>query len=259
MAAASILAPPMLDPSLRATFEACLDALRRGDGAALEGCFREDAEGSDSLGGEARGATAAAGNLARWAERMPGLEVAPLRTYGEGPELAARVRLAFQGREAEGALAFRFDAAAKIERLVALFEPAPLMGVPHTDLSKAHEDAVIEYFRSYNSDEEDRHMTLLSPDLIYFGSVSRMTAEGIGTARGIFRSARDRMGLKRFDPIRTFGGGPWTAVLVRIHGAKAGGPTEEGLWLFRFDAQARFDRVSILWNPGAFLAWPARP
>ena len=248
----------MLDPELRATFEACLDALRRGDGAALEAHCRPDAEGFDSLGGSVSGATAVAGLFAGWPGRRSSLELEPLRSYGEGPELAARVRLVAGGREAEGILAFRFDDAGKVERLVALYDPDRLLDQPGAELSRPQEHAVIEYFRTYNADDEDRHMSLISPSLVYFGAVSRMTAEGIGTARGIFRSARDRMGLKRFDPIRTFGPGPYAAVQVRIHGSKPG-VTEEGVWLFRFDAQDRFDRVSILWNPGAFLAWSPKP
>ena len=248
----------MLDPALRAAFEACLDALRRGDAGALQACFREDSSGFDSLGGAASGASALAGRFAQWPARLPGLSLSPLRTYGEGPELAAQVRLAAGGREADGVLAFRFDAQARLERLVALWEPAELLGLPKSKLRKGEEAAILEYFRTYNADEEDRHMGLISPELIYFGAVSRMTAEGLGTARGIFRSAKDRMGLKRFEPIRTYGAGPYAAVLVRIHGARAGGPTEEGIWLFRFDARGLFDRVSILWNPGAFLAWHPR-
>ncbi|HTL98496.1 MAG TPA: nuclear transport factor 2 family protein [Holophagaceae bacterium] len=249
----------MLDPALRATFEACLDAARRGDAPALAACFQEDAEGLESLSGEARGAQALAEAVAALKARIPDLELTPLRTYGEGPELAVRLRLSGRGREAEGVWAFRFDGEGRITRLVALFEPARLLSVSASSLSKRQEERIIDYFRTYNSDEEDAHMSLASPKLVYFGAVSRMTAEGIETARGVFRSARTRMGLKRFDPMKVFGSGPYAAVLVRIYGSQAGGPTEEGIWVLRFDAEDRFDRVSILWNPGSFLSWPMKP
>ena len=214
----------MLDPALRASFEACLDATRRGDASALEGFFREDAEGFDSLGGAAHGARLVAQAFAGLKPRIPGLQLAPLRTYGEGPELVVRLRLSSGSRETEGIWAFRFDGGGRIERLVALYEPARLLDVPESALTRSQEDQVVAYFRTYNDDDEDGHMRLISPDLIYFGAVSRMTAEGIGTARGIFRSARDRMGLARFDPMKVFGAGPYAAVLVRIHGSQPGGP-----------------------------------
>ena len=249
----------MLDPALRATFEACLDAARRGDAPALAACFSEEVEGQESLSGVTHGAQAFAEALAALRTRIPDLELTPLRTYGEGPELALRLRLSARKGEAEGVWAFRFDGAARITRLVALFEPARLLNVPASSLSKGQEERVIDYFRTYNADEEDAHMSLASPELIYFGAVSRMTAQGLETARGVFRSARTRMGLKRFDPMKVYGAGPYAAVLVRIYGSKPGGPTEEGIWVFRFDAEDRFDRVSILWNPGSFLSWPVKP
>lgn len=242
----------MLDPALRTTFEACLDALRGGDRAALEACLEPDAETFDPLEGASRAGAAAL------KARLPDLGLAPLRTYGEGPELAARVRLSGGGREAEGVLAFRFSPEGRVTRLIAFFDPSRLLPAPGMVLEHQREARVIDYFRTYNAEEEDAHMELLSPSVVYFGAVSRMTAEGIGTARGVFRSAHTRMGLKRFDPVRVLSAGPHAAVLVRIHGARPAGPTEEGLWIFRFDAQDRFDRVSVLWNPGSFLSWPPR-
>lgn len=248
----------MLDPALQATFEDCLDAMRRGDAPAFQRAFREDAAGFTTLAGELRGAAGFGAALQSLKARWPGLRIEPLRTYGEGPEMAARVRLLADGREAEGVFAFRFDPGGRIERLIALWEPARLLGESPAPLDAATAAMVETYFRTYNADDEAAHMTLASPDLVYFGAVSRMTAEGLETARGIFRSAHDRMGLKRLDPMRLFGAGAHLAVLVRIHGAGAGGPTEEGVWVFRTDGEGRFDRVSVLWNPGTFLTWNHR-
>lgn len=248
----------MLDPALQATFQNCLNAVRGGDIPALESCFREGAEGYASLAGGFRGAAAFGVALKTLFERLPGLTIAPMRTYGEGPEMAARMRLARDGKEAEGIFAFRFDPDGRIARLIALWEPEELLGGPPSGLEPAARAAVEAYFRTYNEDDEDAHMALISPAVVYFGAVSRMTAEGIETARGIFRSAHARMGLKRLDVMRTFSAGPHVAVRVRIQGAGAGGPTEEGVWVLRLDAQQRFDRVSVLWNPGTFLTWSHR-
>ena len=245
----------MLDPALQATFQSCLNAVRGGDIAAFESCFREGAEGYASLAGALHGAPAFGAALKALNERLPGLALEPMRTYGEGPEMAARMRLARDGKEAEGIFAFRFDPEGRIERLVALWEPGELLGRASGVLEPAARASVEAYFRTYNEDDEDAHMALVSPAVVYFGAVSRMTADGIETARGIFRTAHARMGLKRLDPLRVFGTGHHLAVLVRIHGAGAGGPTEEGVWVFRLDAQRRFDRVSVLWNPGTFLTW----
>jgi len=242
----------MLDPALRTTFEACLDALRGGDRAALEACLERDAETFDPLeGGVRAGAASLKG-------RLPDLELVPLRTYGEGPELAARVRLSGGGRETEGVLAFRFNPEGRVTRLILFFDPSRLLSVNGWSLERRRAAQVIDYFRTYNADEEDAHMALLSPSVVYFGAVSRMTAQGIETARGVFRSAHARMGLKRFDPVRVLHAGPHAAVFVRIHGSGPGGPMEEGLWIFRFDGEDRFERVSVLWNPGSFLSWPPR-
>lgn len=248
----------MLDAAIQATFETCLDAVRRGDEAAMRNCFREDAEGYTTLGGELRGPESFAGALRAIHGRLPGFRMEPLRTYGEGPEMVARMRLLANGKEAEGLFAFRFDPEGRIARLIVLWEPSELLEVEPSRLGPALQAAVAAYFRTYNDDDEGAHMALVSPDLVYFGAVSRITAEGLETARGIFRTAHDRMGLKRFDPMRVFGTGPHVAVLARIHGAGAGGPTEEGIWVFRFDAKNRFDRVSVLWNPGTFLTWNYR-
>lgn len=245
----------MLDPALQTTFETCLDAVRRGDDGAFLGCFHPDAEGYAALAGELRGAASFAAALKSLHGRIPGVQMEPLRLYGEGPEMATRMRFRAGGKETEGVLAFRFDPAARIVKLVVLWEPADLLGADPGRLEPAARAAVESYFRTYNEDDEEAHMALASPSLIYFGAVSRMTAEGLETARGIFRTAHDRMGLKRFDLIRIFGTGPHLAALVRIHGAGAGGPTEEGIWVFRLDGGGRFDRVSVLWNPGTFLTW----
>ncbi len=248
----------MMDPGIRTTFEACLAAVRNGDAAAFHNAFSGEAEGYSSLAGELKSAAAFRAALMGLNGRMPGVAIAPVRTYGEGPEMAARMRLSAKGRESEGIFAFRFDANCRIARLIALWDPASLLGGPSPRLPKAAEAAVQAYFRTYNDDDEDAHMALISPELVYFGAVSRMTAEGIETARGIFRTAHERMGLKRFEPTRIFHGGPHLAVLARIHGIGAGGPTEEGVWVFRLDDQGRFDRVSVLWNPGTFLTWNHR-
>ena len=254
-----MLGPTMLDPALSAAYEACLDAARRGDRTAMEACLAAEVDGFDPLHGQRSGAAAVAESFAGLAKAMSGLRISPIRTFGEGPELAARARLGAAGREADGILAFRFNPSNQVTRLIALFDPARLTGAPEAILDHRREGRLIEYFRTYNTDEEDAHMALISPDLIYFGSLSRMTADGLETARGIFRSAHARMGLKRFDPLRLFTGGDHAAVLVQVHGARADGPTEEAVWLFRFDREDRFDRVSILWNPGALLAWPTAP
>lgn len=245
----------MMDPAIRATFETCLGAVHSGDSLALEACFRHDAEGYASLAGELQGPAAFRGALESLHARMPGLQMEPLRTYGEGPEMAARMRLTAGGKEAESVFAFRFDPEGRITRLFILWEPAELLGTVPARLDPATEAAVEAYFRTYNEEDEDAHMALVSPQFIYFGAVSRMTVDGIDTARGIFRTAHARMGLKRFDPMRVFGTGLHVAVLVRIHGVGAAGPMEEGIWAFRLDAEHRFDRVSVLWNPGTFLTW----
>lgn len=251
-----MLGPTMIDPALQATFEASLEAVRRGDAAGFQAGFTAEAEGFCSLAGAVAGAGGFGAALSGFRRRLPELEVTPVRTYGEGPELAARLRLGAGGRVAEAVWAFRFDPAGRIERLACLWDPAELLPSDPAVLPAAAAEAVAAYFRTYNAGDEDAHMALLSPELVYFGSVSRMTAEGIETARGVFRSARSRMGLKRFEALRTFGAGPHLAVRVAIHGEGPAGPTEEGIWVFRLDAQGRFDRVSILWNPGMFLAWP---
>jgi ketosteroid isomerase-like protein len=248
----------MLDPTIQSTFETCLDAARRGDEAAFMGCFRPDAEGCATLAGELRGPAAFCAALSSLHERLPGLRLEPMRLYGEGPEMAARMRFRVDGKEAEGVFAFRFDPEGRIGRLIALWEPADLLDVDPAPLEPASQAAVEGYFRTYNADDEDAHMALVSPELVYFGAVSRMTVEGIETARGIFRSAHTRMGLKRFDPLRVFGTDRHLTVLVRIHGAGASGPMEEGIWVFRLDERRRFDRVSVLWNPGTFLTWNHR-
>lgn len=172
--------------------------------------------------------------------------------------MAARMRLSAQGRECEGIFAFRFDPSGQISRLIALWDPAELVGGAKPALPKAVQATVQAYFRTYNDDDEIAHMALIARELVYFGAVSRMTVEGIDSARGIFRTAHERMGLKRFDPLRTFHTGCHVAVLVRIHGIGPGGPTEEGAWIFRMNEAGLLDRVSVLWNPGTFLTWGHR-
>ena len=248
----------MLDPAIQATFESCLEAVRKGDLATFESCFQDGAEGYTSLAGELRGPRAFREALRSLNERLPGLRLEPVRTYGEGPEMVARMRLLQGGKEAEGIFAFRFGPDGRIERLVVVWEPANLLDVAPGRLDPAVKRVVETYFRTYNEDDEEAHMALASPSLVYFGAVSRITAEGLATARGIFRGAHDRMGLKRLDIIRIIGTAPHLAVLVRIHGKGPGGPTEEGVWVFRLDGDNRFDRVSVLWNPGTFLTWDHR-
>lgn len=245
----------MLDPAIQTTFDASLAAVRQGDAAAFERCFSAGAEGYGREAGGLQGPSAFGAALKALHARLPGLRIELLRTYGEGPEMAARMRLLAEGLDAEGLFAFRFDPDGRIGRLIALWEPLDRLDQGLALLGPGERAAVESYFRTYNEDDEAAHMALVSPDLVYFGAVSRITAEGLETARGIFRTAHDRMGLKRLDPLRVFGAGPHLAVLARIHGAGAGGPTEEGVWVFRLDARHRFDRVSVLWNPGTFLTW----
>ncbi len=248
----------MLDAALQTTFETFLGAARWGDVAAFESCFSSRAEGYTSLAGAIQGPHAFGAALKGLNAQLPGVQIEPVRVYGEGPELAARMRFITEGKEAEALFAFRFDADGHIARFIALWDPSDLLSITPVQLDAATGAAVEAYFRTYNENDEEAHMALASPRLTYFGSVSRMTAEGLETARGIFRSAHDRMGLVRLDPIRIFGTGPHLAVLVRIHGVGAGGPMEEGVWVFHMEPQRRFDRVSVLWNPGTFLTWNHR-
>lgn len=251
-----MLGPIMMDPALSATYQACLDALSRGDRSALAALFSEDVEAYGPLSGPKAGRDEAAEAFARLAHGASRVEVAPVRTYGEGPELAAKAVFRADGRETEGILALRFDAGGLITRLILFFDAARIGFPADAALDHRREERITAYFRTYNADDEEAHMALISPDLVYFGSVSRMTVEGLETARGVFQSAHARMGLKRFDPLRLFVGGDHVAALVQVHGARAGGPSEEGVWVFRFDALDRLDRVSVLWNPGPLLAWP---
>lgn len=248
----------MLDPAIRSTLETCLGALRQGDEAAFVGCFQESAEGYTPTLGEFQGPQGAAQALSEMHARLPGLRLELLRSYGDGPEMAVRASLLSGGLEAEGLFAFRFDREGRIIRFIAFWEPVDRLDLGAAHLGPAERTAVEYYFSTYNEDDEAAHFDLISPDLVYFGAVSRMTAEGLETARGIFRSARDRMGLKRLEPLCVFGRGPHLAVLARMEGSGAGGPRDEGVWIFRLNAQHRFDRVSVLWNPGTFLTWSHR-
>ena len=243
----------MLDPAIHSAFNACLDAIRKGDAQAVAACFTEDAEINGSLMGPPRGAAGFAEAASKWLDQLPGLRLEPLRTYGEGPELAAKMRLTWKDRVAESIWAFRFELSGKATRLTTLWEPADILGGSPALLRPTLEAQVVAYYKTYNEDDEEAHVKLLSRDILYFGSVSRLTAEGVDTARGIFKSAHARMGLKHFDLERIYGTGPHLAAQVRMHGTNPGHAPEEGVWVFRVDEQDRFDRVSILWNPGSFL------
>lgn len=239
----------MLDHSLQSALDSLLAAYRSGTPSAAR--FAPGAEVVDSCVDSALPAHLP--GLLR--AKLPGLRVELKRTYGEGPELGALLQFSSGERAVEAAWGLRIDGQGRLERFLSLWDPAELLGHGKGGQDPAVKAAVVAYFRTYNDNEEDTHIELLSPKMVYFGSVSRMTGEGRPTGRGVFRGARDHMGLKRLEPLRVFGAGPDLAVRVRVTGAS--GRLEEALWLLRLDSQGLFDRVSVLWNPSAsFLRRP---
>ncbi|HJW09642.1 MAG TPA: hypothetical protein VJ483_08420 [Holophagaceae bacterium] len=237
----------MLDPRLRDSIEAYLRACEWAESEDLQRLLAPDVQTFDGHRGRwHEGIAAHQAALRAQAEERPGLQFRLLHTYGQGPEVVAKVSL---GPE-EGLWAFRFREDGLLERITALHESKG------KDLAPGCDEAIEAYFRTYNEDREDEHMALLNPDLVYFGSVSRLTAVGLPTARGIFRGARDIMGVHRIRRTRTFGQGRDAGVLIRLAKADPKAEEAEGALIFHFDKHAKVARLSVMWNPEGFLTRP---
>ncbi len=265
----------MPDPRIQTTIEAYFCAVSEGDEEAFAACLRPDILFFGSMGGtQLRGIDPLRGAFRALRERFPSLSQRAARTFGEGPEIAVLVDLSFgMDPGMQGLWIFRFDAEARVERLSALWDPQRVQLRkarwdldPEVDFTTGSMDPALQsvmdnYFETFNQGDEGRHVSLYSPEVAYFGSVSRMTAAGIATMRGVFRGARESFGIRRLTPTHYFGRRQEVAVLVKIAGAGAGGPETpetEGVWGFRFDDHLRIERMSVLWNASDFLRRPPR-
>jgi hypothetical protein len=233
---------PTLDPRLQASLDAYLRACEWAEEDPSR-WLSPDLHAFDGHTGHSHiGAGAHLSLLRARLEERPGLQAQVLRRFGGGPELALLMDV---GGE-EQLWAFRFDDEGRVEHISILRE-----GGPGT-LAAGCATVVDGYFRTYNEDDEEGHMALLSPDLLYFGSVSRITSVGLPTARGVFRGARESMGIHRLRTGRWFGRDHDAAVLVKLAKEDPVAPEADGAWIFHFDAAPRVDRLSLLWNPEGF-------
>ncbi|HJU84518.1 MAG TPA: nuclear transport factor 2 family protein [Holophagaceae bacterium] len=238
----------MLDPGINVALQAFLQACETGDESPLAPHLASEVDSFDGWTGRRHRSPSSLGLvMRRWRERLPGLRCSLAATYGEGPEIVARVELGSPVGDIPSLWAFRFNGAGRVERLGLYLDQGPALEPGCVATLEA-------YARTFNEDQEDAHMALLSPEVLYFGSVSRMTAVGIPTARGVFRGAREVMGVHRFDLQRVFGRGRDAAVLIRLVRERPVPNEAEGVLVFRFGPAAEVEQISILWNPAGFLA-----
>lgn len=114
------------------------------------------------------------------------------------------------------------------------------------------------YFRTYNSDDEAAHQALWAPDMAFFGSLIRATVQGPGSTQGVFKGVREGLRMRRMRPLRWFGDAPEVAALASFEGER-GHPAQEGVLIFRFNAEGLISRLAAHWDPGTFLKARERP
>ncbi len=258
-----------LDPHLRSVIDAYFGAMNSRNESAFTACLAKEIVFFGSMSGvQIKGIDALRGMFLALGDKFPDLMQNPLRTFGTGPEVAVLVDLAFGEDATQGMWIFRFDPAGRAERISALYDPQPFQikkarGVLHPSLKSEEEDpplaldpplqaAMDQFFETFNAGDEDAHMSLFAPDVVYFGSMSGITSSGVATVRGVFRAAQTSMGVRRLTPLRTFGRRHELAVLLNFRPEDSEGPMAEGVWAFRFDEQALIARISLLWNPAFF-------
>ncbi len=260
----------MLDSHLQATIDTYFRAVSCGDEETFAACLAPEVLFSGSLSAvQGRGHDALRGAYRTLRSHYPDLRQEPYQTFGVGPEVAVLVDLYFDenSRAGHGGIwLFHFDSKGRVERLTELWDAQPMLLQGHrfqaaADLAPAQVEAQIlavlkAYFQTFNAGDEEAHMALFSPEVAYYGSVSRIASAGTATVRGIFRSARDTVGIRRLIPLQVLGRRDQLAVLLTMDKEDAAGSTDQGVWVFRFDDRDRIDGLSVLWNPGAFVGRP---
>lgn len=186
----------------------------------------------------------------------------PLRYFGDTPEVAALA--SFQGEgghpSQEGILIFRFNEEGLLERLAAHWDPGSFLdagGPPAPSDSLATKDPRVQvtlnsYFDSFNAGNEDEHYASAHPDMVFFGSLSRVQSQGLAASRGIFGAVRNSLGIRIITPKRYFGDWPEVSVLLALSRENGAGKVE-AVFSFRFDDSGRVLGLSALWNPLPFL------
>jgi len=95
-------------------------------------------------------------------------------------------------------------------------------------------------------------MAHFSPDVVYFGSMSRHIITGVASIRGLFKGGHEIMHIQRLAPLRCYGRSRELAIQLEMRTEK-GQLVSDGVWALRFDDRLRVERISILVNPSEFL------
>jgi hypothetical protein len=111
------------------------------------------------------------------------------------------------------------------------------------------------YFDSFNQGDEEAHLAQMREGAEYFGSGTQVIAMDVLTARRIYRSTREIFGVRRIEPLATFGEFPRFAVRALIHGNRGPGHVAEVVFVFHLDEQGQLISLWALWNPAPFLGY----
>lgn len=256
-----------MDPKTRSTLDTYFRTYNTDEEAAHQALWAPEMAFFGSLiRAEVQGPGSTKGVFKAVRDGMGMRRLHPLRWFGDTPQVA--VLSTFQGVRGhpsqEGVLLFKFDAQGLIERLAAHWDPgtflkgkerpeaAILPRIELRDKDPRVQATLKTYFQTFNTGDEAQHYSVVHPDMIFFGSLSHMETEGLASAKGVFRSVRESLGIRTFEPQRYFGDYPEVTVLLDLC-REAGQGKAEAMMTFRFDEIGRITRITVLWNPLPFL------
>lgn len=258
----------MVHPEARRALLEVFAAINRRDEAGFIALFAPEVDYFGSMTGTATQGRSALRGVFRASVDVVGFtRIEPLEIYGNRREFAVRCALHFEGGAGgvvEQVMHFRFgdrgfiedygiywDAVDFLARRAAGFRtPAG----PEGRLQGEARAFLEAYVDTYNRGDLEAHLRVLDPGLQFFGSVSEADIRGHSGATGVFKSAREALGIHRLEPVRTYGAMPRFAVRMAMR--REGGEGTQGVWIMSLTPAHRLERLSILWDPLPFLLQP---
>jgi hypothetical protein len=256
-----------MDPKTRSKLDAYFHTFNTDDDVAHQALWAPDMAFFGSLiKATVQGPGSTKGVFKAVRDGMGMRRMRPIRWFGDAPQVG--VLTTFEGVRGEpsqeGALLFKFDGQGLIERLAAHWDPGAFLkakerpGEPMPPrVALEEKDPRVKatlntYFRTFNDGDEAQHYSVVHPDMVFFGSLSHVETEGLASAKGVFRSVRESLGIRTFEAKRYFGDYPEVTVLLDLC-REAGRGKAEAMMTFRFNEAGLVTRITVLWNPLPFL------
>lgn len=249
-------------PPLPPTLQACLAAANAGDEEAYLACVDESTVFYGGITGlEHTGLAAIRGAFRAGQDLLRHPTFLPLRYFGDELEGALKLRYTMEGGRGaslEGIWHVRFAPSGRFQFLSLIWNPTSLLGDPPSsetlNLSPEAQAILAAYFATYNAGDDAAHIALMAPDIVYWGSGSKIVASGTLDAQSISRGARQVFRVGRLEPLAWFGKGSAVAIETRFHHAEIPGRTALAMIVIRLDDHHRIRRLNILWKPTELLS-----